>query len=151
MLVVAQNKARGYIIIDYLRSWSFNFSSRLRAIVSSWLTVYFPFICVVLSLQILKTINMQTLWVGIFILVTKAMTAQSTNNTAPQAVYQKLEHALITDGKAGYCIQDTLFPTQGLSLDLIFIHVNVTVDSILPKSCSRHPPSPGTSTTFSYC
>jgi len=79
------------------------------------------------------------------------MTAQSTNNTASQAVYQKLEHALITDSKAGYSMQDTFFPTQGLSLDLIFIQVNVTVDSMLPKSCSRHPPSPGTSTKFSYC
>ena len=36
---------------------------------------------------------------SIFVLMTIAMTAQSTNHIAPQVVYQKLEHALITDGK----------------------------------------------------
>ena len=35
----------------------------------------------------------------IFVLVTIAMTVQSTNHIAPQAVYRKLEHALITDSK----------------------------------------------------
>lgn len=97
--------------------------------------------------------DMQTLHASFFILVVISITEQNTNHVAPQTVYQtvyhKLEHALITDSKARESVQDT-FPTQELSRDLLFIHVNVTVDSILPSSCDRHSPSPGTPTNFSY-
>ena len=93
--------------------------------------------------------NMQTLWVGFFILVTIAMTAQSTNNTAPQAVYQKLEHALITNSEVRYLMQHKFFPSQGSSPDIIYIYVNVTIESMLLGSC-EHSPLSGTPINFSY-
>ena len=86
------------------------------------------------SVQILITMGMWTLQASIFILITVASTARSTHHLATQAVKQKLEHALITDSKVGDLLQDTFFPSQGSPQDLIFISVNVTVDSMLPDT-----------------
>ena len=124
------------------------------SIVSSRLMLHFPLIYVcgsILSVQILKTIWIcrHCMLASSCILVVISITEQSTNHVAPQTVYHKLEHALITDSKARESAQDTFFPTQELSRDLIFIHVNVTVGCILPSSCGRHSPSPGTPSNFS--
>ena len=94
---------------------------------------------------------MWTLHASTFVLITAtiAVTARSTiQYLAPQVVYQKLEHALITDRKVGYLMQHTFFPSQGSSQDLFFI--NVSVDSTLPESCDGHPVLPGTLVSFSY-
>ena len=91
-----------------------------------------------------------TLHAGIFILMTVVTTAQSQKHIAPQAVYQKLEHALITDSKVGYLMQHTLFPSHGPSPDRIFISVNVTVGSMLPGSCDGSPLLDDTPTNFSF-
>jgi len=117
--------------------------------------LHFPLMCVFYSVcaDIENYMDMQTLHASFFILVI-SITEQSTNHVAPQTVnqtvYHKLGHALITDSKARESVQDTFFPTQELSRDLIFIHVNVIEDSIPPSSCGRHSPSPGTPTNFSY-
>ena len=92
-----------------------------------------------------------TLHASISVLMAIAMTAQSTNHLAPQVVYQKLEHALITDNKVRYLMQHTLFPSQGSSPDIIYIYVNVTVDSMLLGSCDEHHPVlTGTPMNLSY-
>ena len=78
--------------------------------------------------------DMWTLQANIFILITVASTARSTSHLATQPVYQKLEHALITDSEVGHLLQDTFFPSQGLPQDLIFISVSVTIDSMLPNA-----------------
>jgi len=91
-----------------------------------------------------------TLQACIFVLMAIAMTAQSTHHLPPQVVYQKLEHALITDSKVVYLMQNTFFPSQGSSQDIVIIEVNVTVDSMLTGSCDEHSPSSGTPINFSY-
>ena len=47
------------------------------------------------------TVAVWKLHAGIFILMVIATTAQSSKHIAPQAVYQKLEHALTTGSKVG--------------------------------------------------
>ena len=94
--------------------------------------------------------DMWTLHASISVLMTIAMTAQSTNHLAPQVVYQKLEHALITDSKVVYLMQNTFFPSQGSSRDVVIIGVNVTVDSMMPGSCDEHSPLSGMPINFSY-
>jgi len=91
-----------------------------------------------------------TLHAGIFILMTVVTTVRSPKHTAPQAVYQKGEHALITDSKVGYLMQHTFFPSHGPSRDMIFISVNVTVGSMLPGSCDGSPLLDDTPTNFSF-
>ena len=88
-------------------------------------------------MQILMPVMMQMLLLhaGILLLIATAVFAQSTDHHGPQAVYRKLEHALITDSKVGYLLQHTFFPSQRSSGGMIFIHVNATVDSMLPGSC----------------
>ena len=97
---------------------------------------------------------MWTLRASTFILiaVTIAVTARSTiQYLAPQVVYQKLEHVLITDRKVGYLLQHTFFPSQGSSQDLPWvIFINVNIDSTLPESCDGLPALPGTLVNFSY-
>ena len=90
--------------------------------------------------------DMWTLHASTFVLIT--VTIATTAHLAPQVVYQKLEHALITDRKVGYLMQHTFFPSQGSSQDLIFISVNI--DSMLPEGCDGHPTLPGTLVNFSY-
>ena len=46
-----------------------------------------------------------TLHASISIFMAIAMTVQSTNHLAPQVVYQRLEHALITDSEVRYLMQ----------------------------------------------
>jgi len=104
----------------------------------------------ILSVQILITMATWTLHASISILMAIAMTAQSTNHIAPQVVYQKFEHALITDSKIGYLMQHTFFPSHGPSPDRIFISVNVTVGSMLPESCDGSPLLDDTPTNFSF-
>ena len=91
-----------------------------------------------------------TLHAGIFILMTVVTTVRSKKHIAPEAVYQKLEHALITDSKVGYLMQHTFFPSHGPSRDMIFISVNVTVGSMLPGSCDGSPLLDDTPTNFSF-
>ena len=82
--------------------------------------------------------DMWTLHASISVLMAIAMTAQSANHLAPQAVYQKLEHALITDSKVVYLMQNTFFPSQGSpQVIVVVIGVNVTVDSMMPGSCDE--------------
>ena len=71
-----------------------------------------PYAWSILSVQTLITMAVWTLHAGIFILMTVVTTAQSQKHIASQAVYQKLEHALITDSKVGYLIQHTFFPSH---------------------------------------
>ena len=87
-------------------------------------------------MQILITVMMRTLLLhaGILLLIATAVIAQSTDHLGPQAVYRKLEHALITDSKVGYLLQHTFFPSQRSS-NMIFIHVITTVNRMLPGSC----------------
>ena len=102
-------------------------------------------------MQILIIMAVWALHTIIFVLMTIAMTAQSTNHIAQQAVYQKLEHALTTDSKARYLMQRTFFPPQRRSLDIVFIHVNITVNSTgVPESCGEHHPLPDKLINFSY-
>ena len=100
----------------------------------------------ILSVQIVITMAMWPLQASIFILMTIATSAQSTY-LAAEVVYWKLEHALITDSKLIYLMQNTFFPCQGSPWDIIIIHVNVTVGGMLPRTCSRHSHSPGTPNT----
>ena len=102
-------------------------------------------------MQILITMTMRALHTSIFVLVTIATIVQRANHIAPQAVYQKLEHALITDSKVRYLMQHTFFPSQGSSPDIIYICVNVTIDSMLLGSCDEHHPVlTGTPMNLSY-
>ena len=101
-------------------------------------------------MQTLTTMTVWTLQACIFALVAIAMTAQSPNHLAPQVVYQKLEHALITDSKVVYLMQNSFFPSQGSSRDIVIIGVNVTVDSMPPGNCDEHFPLSGTPINFSY-
>jgi len=94
--------------------------------------------------------DMWTLHASISVLMAIAMTAQSLNHLAPQVVYQKLEDALITDSKVVYLMQNTFFPSQGSSRDIVIIGVNVTVDSMMPGSCDEHSPLPSMPVTFPY-
>ena len=92
-----------------------------------------------------------TLHASISILMTVAMTVQSTNHLAPQVVYQRLQHALITNSEVRYLMQHTFFPSQGTSPDIIYINVNVTIESMLLGSCDeRSPVLTGTTMNFSY-
>ena len=50
-----------------------------------------------------------TLHASISILMTIAMTVQSTNHFAPQVVYQRLEHALITNSEVRWLMQHKFF------------------------------------------
>jgi len=94
--------------------------------------------------------DMWTLHASISVLMAIAMTVQSTNHFAPQVVYQKLEHALITDSEVRYLMQHKFFPSQGSSPDIIYIYVNVTIESMLLGSCDEHSPLSGTPINFSY-
>ena len=95
--------------------------------------------------------DMWTLHASISILMAIAMTVQSAHHLAPQVVYQKLEHALITDSKVVYLMQNTFFPSQGSpQVIVVVIGVNVTVDSMMPGSCDEHSPLSGTQINFSY-
>jgi len=102
------------------------------------------------SVQILITMAVWTLHGGIFILMTVVTTVRSQKHIAPQAVYQKLEHALITDSKVGYLMQHTFFPSHVPSRDRIFISVNVTVGSMMPGSCDGSPLLDDAPTSFSF-
>ena len=94
---------------------------------------------------------MRALHTSIFVLVTIATIVQRANHIAPQAVYQKLEHALITDSNIRYLMQHKFFPSQKPSPDLVFIHVNITVNSTgVPESCGGHHPLPDKLISFPY-
>ena len=85
-----------------------------------------------------------TLHASISVLMTIAMTVQSTNHFAPQVVYQRLEHALITNSEVRWLMQHK-FPNK------IFFYVNVTIESMLLASCDeRSPVLTGTTMNFSY-
>ena len=107
-------------------------------------------LCFIFSVQIVIIMAMWPLHARIFILITIAMTAPSTHHLAPQVVYQTLEHALITDSKVVYLMQNTFVPSQGSSRDIVIIGVNVTADSLLPGSCDEYPPLPNMPVTFPY-
>ena len=92
-----------------------------------------------------------TLHASISVLMTIAMTVQSTNHFAPQVVYQRLEHALITNSEVRWLMQHKFFPSQGLSPNKIFFYVNVTIESMLLVSCDeRSPVLTGKTMNFSY-
>ena len=92
-----------------------------------------------------------TLHTTIFILTTIAVTASAHHlATRAQVLYQKLEHVLITDSKVRYLMQDAFSPSQWLPRDIVYIHVNIVIDSMLPRSCGRHPPLSGTLINHSY-
>ena len=91
-----------------------------------------------------------TLLTSIFILTTIAVTASAHHLATHVHVYQKLEHVLITDSKVRYLIQDTFFPPQRSPRDIVYIRVNIVIDSMLPRSCSEHPPSSGMLINHSY-
>ena len=126
-----------------------------KAIVSCWLCLIFVlavYLCgSILSVQILITMTVLALHTSIFVLMTIAMTAQSTHHFAPQVVYQKLEHALTTDSNIRYLMQQKFFPSQKPSPDIVFIYVNITVNSMgVSESCGGHHPLPDKLIKFPY-
>ena len=86
----------------------------------------------------------------LFILLVEAMVVESKSQAETQIIYQKLKDALIADSDVLYLMQQTFFPSESLSQDLIYISICVTVGSEQPASCNNSSLSGGHN-NLSYC
>ena len=82
--------------------------------------------------------------VYLFLLI---MIGISESHIASEAVYLKLQNALLTDHKNQYLMQEVFFPSQDFSPDWLYLYVCVRVNSVEPGSCKNLDEQ----SNFSYC
>ena len=83
----------------------------------------------------------------LFLLIAASMMGQGESHTESEAVYLKLENALLTDQNSRYMMQRAFFPSQDFSPDWLYLNVCVTVNSVQPGGCGDF----GEQSNFSYC
>ena len=71
----------------------------------------------------------------------------SESHIASEAVYLKLQNALLTDHQNQYLMQEVFFPSQDFSPNWLYLYVCVRVSSVQPGGCKNFDEQ----SNFSYC
>ena len=100
-----------------------------------------------LSVQVLSMAVRPLNTIFLFLLIAASMMGQGESHTESEAVYLKLENALLTDQNSRYMMQRAFFPSQDFSPDWLYLNVCVTVNSVQPGGCGDF----GGQSNFSYC
>ena len=83
----------------------------------------------------------------LFLLMAAFIIGLSESRIASEAIYLKLQNALIANHTNRYMMQEVFFPSQDFPPDWVYLNVCVTVSSVQPGSCSNFDGQGN----YSYC